>query len=66
MKKFEPRKFAELQYQLEGLKNAIVKMETGINNNDVRYLVAEMRYFKEKSERVLNEAQIIIDENYDK
>jgi len=58
-------KHAELQYQLQGLKNAISKMEHGINNDDVRYIRAEMRYFKEKSERVLNEAQYIIDEeNY--
>lgn len=54
--------FAELQYQIDGLKNAIAKMEKGINSNDVRYIKAEMRYFKEKSERVLSEAQVIIDE----
>lgn len=56
-------KFAELQYQLEGLKSAIAKMENGINKNDVRYIRAEMRYFKEKSERVLSEAEYIINQS---
>lgn len=55
-------KYAELQYQLQGLKNAIAKIEYGINKNDSRYIQAEMRYFKEKSERVLSEAQYILDE----
>lgn len=56
-------KYAELQYQLQGLKNAIAKMEYGINENDSRYIQAEMRYFKEKSERVLSEAEYIINQS---
>lgn len=56
-------KFNELQYQLDGLKNAIDKMEHGIKNEDVRFIAAEMRYFKEKTANILNEAQFVIDES---
>lgn len=56
-------KYAELQYQLQGLKNAIAKMEYGINENDSHYIQSEMKYFKEKSERVLSEAEYIINQS---
>lgn len=57
------KEFAELKYQLEGLKNAIAVMETGITGGDIRYIKSQMRYFKEKSERVLSEAEVLINEN---
>lgn len=55
-------KYGELQYQLEGLKNAIAKIENGINKDDVRYIRAEFRYFKEKTGKIIDEMEMIIDE----
>lgn len=55
-------KYGELQYQLEGLKNAIAKIESGINKDDVRYIRAEIRYFKEKTGKIIDEMEMIIDE----
>lgn len=53
--------YRELAYQMEGLRNALDKMEYGMKNDDVRYIKAEMRYLKEKVERVQDEAQYVID-----
>lgn len=56
------KKYAELQYQLEGLKSAIAGMEEGIALDDPRYIRAKIRYYKEKTERVLKEAEQVIDD----
>lgn len=53
--------YRELKYQMEGLRNALDKMEHGMKNDDVRFIRAEMRYLKEKAERVQDEAQYVID-----
>lgn len=55
-------KYAELQYQLEGLKSAISGMEEGITLDDPRYIKAKIRYYKEKVERVLTEAEQVIED----
>lgn len=53
--------YRELAYQMEGLRNALNRMEHGMKNDDVSYIMAEMRYLKEKAERVQYEAQYVID-----
>lgn len=53
-------KYSELQYQLDGLKNAIEKIEHGIEEDNFLYIRAEMRYFKEKASKVQNEAEEVI------